>query len=160
MQQGTIVKQAENLRAREAKKVLDGFASGRNPRGYMQESIAMVDEDTSGKSEMTPHTFKSMDTYDVPIRVVSPIPDVEWWDMDYLPKDIKPLFDKMGLLKSMARKENPGIQVKYTEMKLKYCGTAHVIEHPARILGSRPEGNVVLPLMLTAVVGRFIGYLI
>ncbi|KAF1335476.1 U4/u6 small nuclear ribonucleoprotein prp3, partial [Globisporangium splendens] len=153
---GTYIKQAEQVRAREAKKMLAGFTSGRNPRGYQKESIVPVDEaanaDTDATSKDAAATSMELYDVDVPMKPESQTPDVEWWDVEYLPKDKRANVDKFGLIKIKSRKENPEITVTYTEMKIKYCGTMHVIEHPARVASivKKDEAPVVLPLMLTA----------
>uniref|UniRef100_K3W6M6 Uncharacterized protein n=1 Tax=Globisporangium ultimum (strain ATCC 200006 / CBS 805.95 / DAOM BR144) TaxID=431595 RepID=K3W6M6_GLOUD len=153
---GTYIKQGEQVRAREAKKMLAGFTSGRNPRGYQKESIVPVDEaaDAGAGATSTDAAAVPMELYDVdvPVKPESQTPDVEWWDIEYLPKDKRVNVDKFGLIKAKSRKENPEITVTYTEMKIKYCGTMHVIEHPARVASivKKDEGPVVLPLMLTA----------
>ncbi|TMW60454.1 hypothetical protein Poli38472_000496 [Pythium oligandrum] len=155
VQQGTYVKQAENLRAREAKKMLAGFTSGRNPRGYQKEAIVPIDEDTAngldGAKTETPESMEVFDV-DVPIRPEPNTPDVEWWDIEYLPKDKKAAVDKFGFIKVQARKDNPEITIEYAEMKAKFCGTLHVIEHPARLNPAFKQDTepVAIPLMLTA----------
>ncbi|KAI9995951.1 hypothetical protein PInf_013129 [Phytophthora infestans] len=155
--QGTYVKQAEQVRARDAKKMMAGFTSGRNPRGYQKESIVPVEESTES-TEPTPEDGETssnmeIDSMDVPLRPEMSTPDVEWWDVEYLPKDKRAVVDKFGFIKARARKENPDVTVSYADMKLKYCGTAHVVEHPARLnLIIRHDNKpVAVPLMLTAV---------
>lgn len=158
MTQGTYVKQGEQVRAREAKKMLAGFTSGRNPRGYQKEAIVPLDEgadDTTAADGATKEsTVAAMEIYDVdvPPKAESQVPDVEWWDIEYLPKDKRAAVDKFGFLKPKSRKEDPELTIAYADMKIKYCGTMHVIEHPARVnlVVKRDEEPVVLPLMLTA----------
>lgn len=142
--------------------MLAGFTSGRNPRGYQKESIVPVDEDAEGKTgdetttNQDANSATAMELYDVdvPVKSASQTPDVEWWDIEYLPKDKRAIVDKFGFIKAKNRKEDPGIAVEYTDMKIKYCGTMHVVEHPARVnsIVKRDEEPVVLPLMLTAAV--------
>ncbi|ETN04700.1 hypothetical protein PPTG_14507 [Phytophthora nicotianae INRA-310] len=154
--QGTYVKQAEQVRARDAKKMMAGFTSGRNPRGYQKESIVPIDESTE-PTESTPEDDEKssemeIDSVDVPLKPEMSTPDVEWWDVEYLPKDKRAIVDKFGFIKAKARKEDPDVTVSYADMKLKYCGTAHVCEHPARLnLITRQDNKpVAVPLMLTA----------
>lgn len=161
--QGTYVKQGEQVRAREAKKMLAGFTSGRNPRGYQKESIVPVDEDaaeaaagdaTGGSvSEPATVTVEHIEV-DVPLKPVVRVPDVEWWDIEYLPKDQRTAVDKFGFVKPASRKEQPDLVIAYASMKLKWCATVHVIEHPARVnpLVKKDDAPIVLPLMLTAAV--------
>ncbi|DAZ95508.1 TPA: hypothetical protein N0F65_001847 [Lagenidium giganteum] len=153
VKQGTYVKQAEQVRAREAKKMLAGFTSGRNPRGYEQASIVPMDEVDDG-AEATAGQPTAMEVHDVdvPLRPDFTTPDVEWWDVDYLPKEQRDVMDKFGFIKHTARKENPDVRVDYNDMKLKCCGTSHVIEHPARLnsMVKKDEGPIAIPLMLTA----------
>ncbi|RLN44368.1 hypothetical protein BBJ28_00012632 [Nothophytophthora sp. Chile5] len=150
--QGTYVKQAEQVRARDAKKMLAGFTSGRNPRGYQKESIVSIDE----SAEPTPEDDEKasrmeIDHVEVPPKPEVATPDVEWWDVEYLTKDKRALMDKFGFIKAKVRKENPEATVAYVDMKLKCCGTVHVIEHPARLnlIVKRDDGPVAVPLMLT-----------
>ncbi|KAG7399873.1 U4/U6-U5 snRNP complex subunit prp3 [Phytophthora boehmeriae] len=152
--QGTYVKQGEQVRARDAKKMMAGFTSGRNPRGYQKESIVDVDE----PAEQTPESEEKanrmeIDSVEVPLRPEMATPDVEWWDVEYLPKEKRVMVDKFGFIKAKLRNENPGVTIAYADMKLKYCGTAHVVEHPARLnlIVKRDDGPVAVPLMLTAV---------
>ncbi|TYZ63283.1 hypothetical protein PybrP1_009072 [[Pythium] brassicae (nom. inval.)] len=155
--QGTYVKQGEQVRAREAKKMLAGFTSGRNPRGYQKESIVPIaEDDADGDSTAAADNPKPAPTelFDVavPPPPEAPVPDIEWWDIEYLPKDKRAVVDKFGFLKAKSRKEHPTVAVAYIDMKIKFCGTLHVIEHPARVssLVKKDEEPVVLPLMLTA----------
>lgn len=162
--QGTYVKQAEQVRARDAKKMLAGFTSGRNPRAYQKESIVPIDEET--ESAAAADADKPEDSTAVPMEgildvdVVVPLkpqsltPDVEWWDVEYLSKDARQAVDKFGFIKPKSRKENPDMTVEYSTMKHKYCGTAHVIEHPARVslIVKKDDQPVALTLMLTAAV--------
>ncbi|KAG2779057.1 hypothetical protein JG687_00006870 [Phytophthora cactorum] len=154
--QGTYVKQAEQVRARDAKKMMAGFTSGRNPRGYQKESIVPIEEPTE-PTEPTPEDYEKssqmeIDSVDVPPKPEMSTPDVEWWDVEYLPKDKRAIVDKFGFIKTKARKEDAEATVSYADMKLKYCGTAHVVEHPARLnLIIRHDNNpIAVPLMLTA----------
>ncbi|GMF21397.1 unnamed protein product [Phytophthora lilii] len=151
--QGTYVKQAEQVRARDAKKMMAGFTSGRNPRGYQKESIVPIDEATDATPTDTDKTERmEVDSIDVPPKAEMATPDVEWWDVEYLPKDKRAMVDKFGFIKAKVRKEEPGATVSYTDMKLKYCGTQHVIEHPARLnlIVRHDDKPVAVPLMLTA----------
>ncbi|GLD91483.1 hypothetical protein PINS_up000016 [Pythium insidiosum] len=154
VKQGTYIKQGEQLRAKEAKRMLSGFTSGRNPRGYKKEAIVAMDElpepgddDGTEKAEM----MELLDV-EVPVKPESTTPDVEWWDLDYLPKEKRDAMDKFGFIKAQARKERADITVSYTGMKAKYCGTLHVIEHPARVkpIVKQDTTPVAIPLMLTA----------
>lgn len=164
--QGTYVKQGEQVRAREAKKMLAGFTSGRNPRGYQKESIAPVDDEdadpAAGEAPTAASTTSApMELYDVdvPPKPESQVPDVEWWDIEFLPRDKRAAVDKFGFVKAKSRKESSELVIAYTDMKIKYCGTAHVIEHPARVssLVKKDAEPVVLPLMLTAAVRLSVG---
>ncbi|KAK1948446.1 U4/U6 small nuclear ribonucleoprotein Prp3 [Phytophthora citrophthora] len=151
--QGSYVKQAEQVRARDAKKMMAGFTSGRNPRGYQKESIVAID-DSADPTPQDDEQVKKMevDSVEVPSKPEMSTPDVEWWDVEYLPKDKRAMVDKFGFIKSKARKENPNATVTYADMKLKYCGTAHVIEHPVRLnlIVRHDNKPVAVPLMLTA----------
>lgn len=155
VKQGTFVKQAEQVRAREAKRMLAGFTSGRNPRAYKKESIVAVDEE---KTEVTNRADEELQLpisenldVTVPLKPDSNTPDIEWWDVAYLPKEKKIMVDKFGLVKAKCRKENPDLTVDYHEMRLKYCGTMNVIEHPSKLNSLRRDNQTVaLPLMLTA----------
>lgn len=161
--QGTYVKQAEQVRARDAKKMMAGFTSGRNPRAYQKESIVPIDEETESAAAAADGE-KPDDSAAVPmdgiLDVIVPLkpqsltPDVEWWDVEYLPKDARQAMDKFGFIKPKSRKENPELIVEYSAMKHKYCGTAHVIEHPARVslIVKKDDQPVALTLMLTAAV--------
>ncbi|KAG6609702.1 U4/U6 small nuclear ribonucleoprotein Prp3 [Phytophthora cinnamomi] len=152
--QGTYVKQAEQVRARDAKKMMAGFTSGRNPRGYQKESIVAIDESAEPMPEDDEKANKmEIDSVEVPPKPEVSTPDVEWWDVEYLPKDKRAIVDKFGFIKAKVRKENPEATVAYSDMKLKYCGTAHVIEHPARLnlIVKQDDKPVAVPLMLTAV---------
>ncbi|KAL3673824.1 hypothetical protein V7S43_001514 [Phytophthora oleae] len=151
--QGSYVKQAEQVRARDAKKMMAGFTSGRNPRGYQKESIVAIDE----SAELTPEDGEQarkmeVDSVEVPPKPEVSTPDVEWWDVEYLPKDKRAMVDKFGFIKAKVRKEDPHATVSYADMKLKYCGTAHVIEHPVRLnlIVRHDDKPVAVPLMLTA----------
>ncbi|KAG7391206.1 U4/U6-U5 snRNP complex subunit prp3 [Phytophthora pseudosyringae] len=148
--QGTYVKQAEQVRARDAKKMMAGFTSGRNPRGYQKESIAPITESAEPDNETS--SKMEVDSVEVPPKPEMSTPDVEWWDVGYLPKDKRAIVDKFGFIKAKARREDPEERVSYSDMKLKYCGTAHVIEHPVRLnLIVKDDGKpVAVPLMLTA----------
>ncbi|POM65316.1 U4/U6 small nuclear ribonucleoprotein Prp3, partial [Phytophthora palmivora] len=150
--QGTYVKQAEQVRARDAKKMMAGFTSGRNPRGYQKESIVPIDETAEPTPEDDEKSTKmEVDSVDVPPKPEMSTPDVEWWDVEYLPKDKRAIVDKFGFIKAKTRKEDPEATVNYSDMKLKYCGTAHVVEHPGRLnLIVKYEKPVAVPLMLTA----------
>ncbi|KAL4125568.1 hypothetical protein PRIC2_009150 [Phytophthora ramorum] len=152
--QGTYVKQAEQVRARDAKKMMAGFTSGRNPRGYQKEAIVPIDESADPTPVDEEKTNRmEVDTVEVPPKPEMATPDVEWWDVEYLPKDKRAMVDKFGFIKAKVLKENPDATVSYTEMKLKYCGTVHVIEHPARLnlIIKHDDKPVSVPLMLTAV---------
>jgi len=157
VKEGTYVKQAEQVRAREAKKMLAGFTSGRNPRGYQKEAIVAIDDDDavaeasvgSSKTEV-----EAMEIHDieVPPRPASLTPDVEWWDIEFLPKDQRAMVDKFGFVKAKVRAENAAATVSYADMKLKFSSTFHVVEHPARlsVIVKKDDQPVALPLMLTA----------
>ncbi|TDH64975.1 hypothetical protein CCR75_008055 [Bremia lactucae] len=150
--QGTYVKQAEQVRARDAKKMMAGFTSGRNPRGYQKEAIAPIDEAAEPILADGITSNVEIDSVDVPPKLQMPTPDVEWWDVEYLPKEKRDMVDKFGFLKVKVLKEGRVASISYADMKLKYCGTAHVVEHPARLnlivkQNSMPVG---VPLMLTA----------
>lgn len=150
VKEGTFVKQAEQVRAREAKKMLAGFTSGRNPRGYQKESIVPMDEEADAlDGHAEPMQLASVD---IPPRPETTTPAVEWWDVEFLPKDQRAMVDKFGLIKAKVRAETPDATVSYTDMKLKHCGTAHVVEHPARlnVIVRKDEQPVAMPLMLTA----------
>nr|CCA16522.1 U4/U6 small nuclear ribonucleoprotein Prp3 putative [Albugo laibachii Nc14] len=157
VKQGTFVKQAEQVRAREAKTMLAGFTSGRNPRAYKKESIVAIDEEksdvankTDGETQPELAIPENLDVA-VPLKPDSNTPDIEWWDVAYLPKEKKVMVDKFGLVKAKCRKENPDLTVDYHEMRLKYCGTMNVIEHPSKLnLLRRHNKTIALPLMLTA----------
>ncbi|OQR84733.1 U4/U6 small nuclear ribonucleoprotein Prp3 [Achlya hypogyna] len=142
VKQGTYIKQGEQLRAREAKKMLAGFSSGRNPNAYVKETVADVDEDGEKEAPST----ATADSLDVPMKMEEPVPEVEWWDIPYLPKEMQETLDKNGFLKGRGRS---GVIDYAADMKLRYAGTAHLIEHPARIRVGRKEQAVALPLMLT-----------
>lgn len=92
-----------------------------------------------------------IDSIDVPPRPALMTPDVEWWDIEYLPKDQRAVVDKFGFMKPKARAEN-SITVSYADIKLKFSATVHVIEHPARLnsIVKRDDQPVAMPLMLTA----------
>ncbi|OQR82218.1 U4/U6 small nuclear ribonucleoprotein Prp3 [Thraustotheca clavata] len=135
VKQGTYIKQGEQLRAREAKKMLAGFSSGRNPNAYVKESVVDIDEvdDESGQKDAAP---KVVDSLDVPLKLEDPAPEVEWWDIPYLPQEMQDMLDKNGFLKGRGRSN----VIDYNnDMKLKHAGTAHLIEHPARIRVGRKE---------------------
>ncbi|KDO29416.1 hypothetical protein SPRG_05953 [Saprolegnia parasitica CBS 223.65] len=140
VKQGTYIKQGEQLRAREAKKMLAGFSSGRNPNAYVKESVVDLGEDEAGDAAATATSLE------VPMKLEEPVPEVEWWDIPYLPKEKQEMLDKNGFLKGRGRSD----VIDYVaDMKLKFAGTAHLIEHPARIRVGRKEAPVTLPLMLT-----------
>ncbi|KAG1703297.1 hypothetical protein DVH05_008206 [Phytophthora capsici] len=150
---GSYVKQAEQVRARDAKKMMAGFTSGRNPRGYQKESIVAIDEAAEPTPEDGEQVKKmEIDSVEVPPKPEMSTPDVEWWDVEYLPKDKRAMVDKFGFIKAKVRKEDPTATVSYADMKLKYCGTAHVIEHPVRLnlIVRHDNKPVAVPLMLTA----------
>ncbi|KAL7691600.1 putative U4/U6 small nuclear ribonucleoprotein Prp3 [Plasmopara halstedii] len=130
--QGIYVKQAEQIRARDAKKMMAGFTSGRNPRGYQKEAIVPIDEMAES----------------IPVNEGTS----KWWDIEFLPRDKRVVLDKFGFIKEKTRKGNSAISISYTDMKLKYCGTAHVVEHPARLnlIVRHDNTPVAVPLMLTA----------
>ncbi|EQC37258.1 hypothetical protein SDRG_05482 [Saprolegnia diclina VS20] len=143
VKQGTYIKQGEQLRAREAKKMLAGFSSGRNPNAYVKESVVDLGDDEAGDAAAAAATANSLE---VPMKLEEPVPEVEWWDIPYLSKDKQEMLDKNGFLKGRGRSD----VIDYVaDMKLKYAGTAHLIEHPARIRVGRKEAPVTLPLMLT-----------
>ncbi|RLN52781.1 hypothetical protein BBJ29_000749 [Phytophthora kernoviae] len=151
--QGTYVKQGEQVRARDAKKMMAGFTSGRNPRGYQKESIANVDESAKPTPEKEEKTNRmETDSVEVPPKPEMATPDVEWWDVEYLRKEKRGMVDKFGFIKAKVRNENPGVAIAYADMKLKYCGTVHVVEHPARLnlIVKHDDAPVSVPLMLTA----------
>ncbi|CAH0478448.1 unnamed protein product [Peronospora belbahrii] len=150
--QGTYVKQAEQVRARDAKKMMAGFTSGRNPRGYQKESIVSIDDDASTVLEDADTTSRmEIDNIDIPPQPETCTPDIEWWDVEYLPQNKRVLVDKFGFIKANVRKEHSVVTVSYADMKLKYCGTAHVIEHPVRLnlIVKHDDTLVAVPLMLT-----------
>ncbi|CAH0489532.1 unnamed protein product [Peronospora farinosa] len=152
VKQGTYVKQAEQVRARDAKKMMAGFTSGRNPRGYQKELIVPIDDDANTVLDNSDTTSTmEFDNIDVPPQPETCTPDIEWWDVEYLPKDKRAIVDKYGFIKANVRKENPVAIVTYADMKLKYCGTAHVIEHPVRLnlIVKHDDTPVAVPLMLT-----------
>jgi U4/U6 small nuclear ribonucleoprotein PRP3 len=154
------VKQAEQVRARDAKKMMAGFTSGRNPRGYQKEAIVSIDEAAEPTPESTGNvTRMDVDSVEVPPKPEAAVPDVEWWDVAYLPKDKRAMVDKFGFIKAKVRKEDPAATVSYAEMKLKLCGTVHVIEHPARLnlIVKHDDKPVAVPLMLTAAVRTPLG---
>uniref|UniRef100_M4B1E1 Uncharacterized protein n=1 Tax=Hyaloperonospora arabidopsidis (strain Emoy2) TaxID=559515 RepID=M4B1E1_HYAAE len=153
LQQGTFVRQAEQVRARDAKKMMAGFTSGRNPRGYQKESIVPVDDEAEdAKGDADAFSRMDIDSLDVPSQTETSTPDIEWWDVEYLPKDKRIVVDKFGFIAAKVHEENPDVTVSYSDMKLKYCGTAHVIEHPVRLnlIMKHDDTPVAVPLMLTA----------
>ncbi|KAI9921984.1 hypothetical protein PsorP6_002241 [Peronosclerospora sorghi] len=132
-----------------------GFTSGRNPRGYQKEWIVPVDDDLDPAVVDADKSSKiEIESVNVPPLPETSIPDVEWWDVEYLPKDKRVLLDKFGFIKNKARRENPDVKISYAVMKLKFSGTAHVIEHPVKLnLIVRHDATpVAVPLMLTAAV--------
>ncbi|KAF0684935.1 Aste57867_23179 [Aphanomyces stellatus] len=141
VKQGTFVKQGEQMRAREAKKMLAGFSSGRNPNAYVKETVADVDE-----SDDVATTAAATEAIEVPMKADEPVPEVEWWDMVFLPKDKQEIVDKNGHLKAMGR---TNVLDYLGDLRLKHAGTSHLIEHPARIKVVRKEQVVTLPIMLT-----------
>ncbi|RHY99975.1 hypothetical protein DYB35_012811, partial [Aphanomyces astaci] len=153
VKQGTFVKQGEQMRAKEAKKMLAGFSSGRNPNAYVKETVADVPDATavppsvSDKDGVNPVLF---DVEDVPMKPDAPVPEVEWWDIVFLPKDKQDLVDKHGFAKTIIGRGTHGGTVDYlVDLRLKHAGTSHLIEHPARIKSARKEQIVTLPIMLT-----------
>lgn len=140
------MKQAESYRNRMAQKemegkMLGGYTSGRNPKAYNKADVA----DFEGE-------LKSDVVLNVPLLVEEPIPNMEWWDVEFLPKEKKEMMDRFGFILPKCRKENPDVSIGYDEVALKYCGTAHLIEHTARVklLMKKQDKAVVVPLMLTA----------
>jgi U4/U6 small nuclear ribonucleoprotein PRP3 len=165
VKQGTYIKQGEQLRAREAKKMLAGFSSGRNPNAYVKETVADIDENEpttaaaeskNGDEEAKNDAQVSKVALDVPMKSDEPIPEVEWWDMVFLAKEKQEMLDKNGFLKSRGRS---GVIDYSNDMKLKHAGTSHLVEHPARIRVGKKETVVTLPLMLTKSVGRYAIYI-
>ncbi|KAH9110354.1 hypothetical protein LEN26_013806 [Aphanomyces euteiches] len=146
VKQGTFIKQGDQMRAREAKKMLAGFSSGRNPNAYVKETIADVEDDGDGEGEKPAAATHDQTHVDVPMKAETPVPEVEWWDIVYLPKDKQELVDKNGYLKAIGRSNTLDYN---TDMRLKHAGTSHLIEHPARIKVARKEQVVTLPIMLT-----------
>ena len=143
------------MRARDAKKMMAGFTSGRNPRGYQKESIVPVDDEAEdAKGDADAFSRMDIDSVDVPSQTETSTPDIEWWDVEYLPKDKRIVVDKFGFIAAKVHEENPDVTVSYSDMKLKYCGTAHVIEHPVRLnlIMKHDDTPVAVPLMLTAAV--------
>ncbi|CAH0477906.1 unnamed protein product [Peronospora belbahrii] len=91
------------------------------------------------------------DNIDIPPLPETCTPDIEWWDVEYLPQNLRVLVDKFGFIKANVPKEHSVVTVSYADMKLKYCGTAHVIEHPVRLnlIVKHDDTLVAVPLMLT-----------
>lgn len=117
-----------------------GYASGRNPNTRNQKGIVSISENDE---EMGIEKFNT-----VPLKRRDPVPDVEWWDIDYLDKERKEQVDNFGFIKPKCRKENPDISISYSEMKLKNCGTAHLIEHSARVKPLVKEKKTAVPMKL------------
>ncbi|ETW02411.1 hypothetical protein H310_05926 [Aphanomyces invadans] len=143
VKQGTFVKQGEQMRAKEAKKMLAGFSSGRNPNAYVKETVADI-PDAAGPTGDGDATTPAI--VDVPMKPDAPVPEIEWWDIIFLPKDKQDLVDKHGFTKAIGR---TSVLDYLVDLRLKHAGTSHLIEHPARIKTTRKEQIVTLPIMLT-----------
>ena len=86
----------------------------------------------------------------VPLKREAAVPDVEWWDVEYLSEDVKSAVDDLGNIRAVARRQNPDIVITYSAMKLSHCETMDVQEHPCRVHMKRKSGPEAVPLMLTA----------
>jgi hypothetical protein len=140
--------------------MLAGFTSGRNPRGYNHESIVSINDEDADVSQRFQHS--ELLEVEIPLRSDSTTPEVEWWDVEYLSKDIRAALDQFGMLKTTSIKENPNLSVDYTKMKLKHCGTSHVIEHSAKLnsIVAKKDAPITIPLMLTVTVCHRLSHLI
>ena len=83
--------------------MMGGYTSGRNPNARNADGIS----DIGISSEVI--TKSSI----LPLQPDVPIPDSEWWDVEYLPKAQHDLFDRFGFIRSKARKDNPDIEISY-----------------------------------------------
>lgn len=162
IQAGTFVKQGEDLRSRTQEtvggKIRAGYESGRNPNTKQIKGIAttVVEEEEEPMKKMGEETEENT-PLSLPERVLDRVPDVEWWDLEFLTKDQKELFDRFGFLKQTPKVDaaNTNVNSYYDHMKFKCCGSIHLIQHPAQIMPSnnnvleQNQHQTIVPLMLT-----------
>jgi U4/U6 small nuclear ribonucleoprotein PRP3 len=160
VRQGTYVKQADTLRFKEARKIVAGFSSGRNKRGYDTSGISSVglglgDVAAGGDKEeaVEGSAGLALGEFEVPRRpdADQDVPLCEWWDVAFLPKAKRPLYEAAHRAWLQGKKYKDAVHPPVTaaDLAVKNAREHPYIQHPVPIQQISTKEVKPLQLMLT-----------